>query len=48
MNDTADFGAPHAFSDGIVAVIVNGVIAWSDAHPDEPVVRNGRILRALR
>ncbi len=28
IRDIADFGAPHAFPEGIKAVVVNGVVAW--------------------
>ena len=45
VNDRADFGDPHAFPDGIEAVIVNGTIAWNAARPSAPIDRAGHVLR---
>ncbi|MEA2521836.1 MAG: N-acyl-D-amino-acid deacylase [Actinomycetota bacterium] len=42
LNDTARFGAPHSFSEGIEVVLVNGRMAWNDGVPGE---RAGRVLR---
>ncbi len=41
--DRATFAAPHAFSRGIDAVMVNGTIAWEAG--DGGIVRAGRALR---
>jgi N-acyl-D-amino-acid deacylase len=43
VHDRADFDTPHAFPDGIRAVIVNGAIAWSVG--TDGVERAGRVLR---
>lgn len=45
VNDRADFGDPHAFPDGIEAVILNGTIAWNAARPSAPIDRAGHVLR---
>jgi N-acyl-D-amino-acid deacylase len=43
IRDTATYELPHAFPEGITAVVVNGVVAWS-AEGGE-TVRAGRALR---
>jgi N-acyl-D-aspartate/D-glutamate deacylase len=42
LNDTARFGAPHSFSDGIETVVVNGRVGWDHGVAGE---RAGRVLR---
>jgi len=43
INDLATFDDPHAFPEGIAAVVVNGRIAWSDG--DTSIACAGRALR---
>jgi N-acyl-D-aspartate/D-glutamate deacylase len=43
IRDTATYEQPHAFPEGITAVVVNGVVAWSAE--DREIVRAGRALR---
>ena len=43
LNDTADFGTPHAYPTGIDVVIVNGRIAWDGTEGE----RAGRVLRHI-
>jgi N-acyl-D-amino-acid deacylase len=43
VRDTATYDQPHAFPEGINAVIVNGVVAWSDGAT--AIARAGRALR---
>ena len=43
VQDRADFDAPHAFPEGIRAVIVGGAIAWSA--DGAAIERSGRVLR---
>lgn len=42
LRDGATFAAPHTLSEGILTVIVNGVITWQDRRPTGP--RAGRFL----
>jgi N-acyl-D-aspartate/D-glutamate deacylase len=41
IDDRADFGAPHAYPEGIDVVIVNGRVAWAGERGE----RAGRVLR---
>jgi N-acyl-D-amino-acid deacylase len=43
IDDLATFDEPHAFPEGIAAVVVNGEVAWSDG--DASVACAGRALR---
>jgi N-acyl-D-amino-acid deacylase len=43
IEDRASYERPHAFPDGIEAVVVDGIVAWR--HGDDSVVRAGRLLR---
>jgi N-acyl-D-amino-acid deacylase len=43
IRDTATYEQPHAFPEGIEAVVVNGIVAWSDGQPT--IERAGRALR---
>jgi len=43
IRDTATYEDPHAFPEGVDAVIVNGTVAWSDGQPG--IERAGRALR---
>ncbi|CAN5813550.1 D-aminoacylase [soil metagenome] len=44
VSDRATFARPHAFPDGIEAVIVEGTVAWRRGR--DGIVRAGRVLRA--
>jgi N-acyl-D-amino-acid deacylase len=43
VRDTATYEHPHAFPEGIAAVIVNGVVSWSEGAT--AIARCGRALR---
>jgi len=43
IRDTATFRTPHAYPEGIEAVVVNGTVAWHGA--EDPIARAGRVLR---
>ena len=43
VRDTATYEAPHAFPEGIRAVVVNGTVAWEEGAA--AIVRAGRALR---
>jgi N-acyl-D-aspartate/D-glutamate deacylase len=43
IRDTATYEDPHAFPEGLVAVVVNGELAWSDGSPS--IACAGRALR---
>jgi len=43
VRDTATFDDPHAYPEGIAAVVVNGTVAWGAGDPG--IVRAGRAIR---
>ena len=43
IRDTATYAAPHAFPEGIDAVVVNGTVAWRSGSND--IARAGRAIR---
>ena len=43
IRDTATYEDPHVFPEGLVAVVVNGEVAWSDGSPS--IACAGRALR---
>ena len=43
IRDTATYEEPHVFPEGLVAVVVNGEVAWSDGSPS--IACAGRALR---
>ena len=43
VRDAATYASPHAFPEGIRAVIVNGIVAWEEGNLD--IARAGRALR---
>ncbi len=45
LRDTADFGSPHRFPEGIVSVYVNGALSFADG---KVCGRNGRVLKRER